>query len=447
MGADQTEITFSAMQISCQEYLKALGCFDYNAANKIASKISKISAVIGSLLTTLAKCELTYTSLEFLKSKFLRKDDFLDILYLEALKEIQNIVKTLTSSPNMIDQDSIDHFINFSHGLQEFIPIRRAQIHIYRSLPTAFSDLANHSVREAWAFGHWCRVGISSFERELSMLRNLLIAHTAIVNYNFKDTTINMYAAKIELREWRKICSHQEYSEKSADKPEETTRGLFWHSFFSSGLEKNSKGGRRDQSLNNMEWLRKYHCNLTAKMTLYFTSALLEREMTMNGDFKNLWRKIDAENYYELIRNFKKKSGAHSIALIYEVTDDIQFQPHGYICNDVHYEKPTGINSFPCIYSYPKEQPLEHWPNIISIMQGQDPIKCTPFHRSTPIYFCDKGVGSTYYMIRVDAHVGLVIIYTEKHTHSDAATSEFIMSMANRLSGVEVLQNLQKLTD
>jgi len=36
--------------------------------------------------------------------------------------------------------------------------------------------------------------------------------------------------------------------------------------------------------------------------------------------------------------------------LVYEVNDDAPFYPQGYVGSEVQYEKPTGLNSFPCIY-------------------------------------------------------------------------------------------------
>jgi hypothetical protein len=53
------------------------------------------------------------------------------------------------------------------------------------------------------------------------------------------------------------------------------------------------------------------------------------------------------------ISNFKKRFGAHSISLLYEVTDDTPFYPQGYVCPDSPYEAPQGIHSFPFIFCHP----------------------------------------------------------------------------------------------
>ena len=87
-------------------------------------------------------------------------------------------------------------------------------------------------------------------------------------------------------------------------------------------------------------------------------------------------------------------------------------------------------------------------PNIISIMQDKDPKKITPFNRTVPIHFFDKKVGSAYYFIRIDDFVSLVVIFPpEKHSVPDSNTSESIMTLANSLSGVDILTSLQKFKE
>ena len=75
-------------------------------------------------------------------------------------------------------------------------------------------------------------------------------------------------------------------------------------------------------------------------------------------------------------------------------------------------------------------------------MKNKDPKKETPFNKTKPNHFYDKSTGSAYYFIRVDDFVSLVVIFLEKHTSPDNTTSESVMDLANKLSGVEVLASL-----
>jgi len=187
-----------------------------------------------------------------------------------------------------------------------------------------------------------------------------------------------------------------------------------------------------------MQWLEKFLSNLTARMTLYFMHVLLERETILGGDIRSLWKKVDVD-YHGFIRNYQNKSGAVSILLIYEVNDDVPFYPQGYVGSGIQYDKPTGLNSFPCIYCSTEEKPESHLPNVISIMQDKDPKKETPFNRDTPIHFFDKMLGYSYYFTRIDEFVSLVIIFEKQ---SDNSAPEFIMELAKKLCGHEVLASL-----
>jgi hypothetical protein len=81
-------------------------------------------------------------------------------------------------------------------------------------------------------------------------------------------------------------------------------------------------------------------------------------------------------------------------------------------------------------------------PNIISIIQDKDPKRETPFSRTAPHYFHDTMFGNSYYFIRIDEFVSLVIIFEKQPKHSDSNALEFIMDVANKLSGKEVLESL-----
>ncbi|RIA88742.1 hypothetical protein C1645_774142 [Glomus cerebriforme] len=437
------------MQQLIKEHFQALGCFDFGAAHKSSNKIPKSSSYVGSMLQILTRCEQSYTTLDYLKSNklFRRKDDHLYTLYNDALNSVKNLYKlpppTSTINGEQLDVDDL------RKTLQDFIEIRQSQILIYRSIPAHFSNINDEKIvdeterviikAEEYRLNETLGPLGVGVESELTILKYLFMARKAIVTYNFKDSAVFLYTAKSKLSSWKEVCSQQVYPEKkSSNRNEESTSAFSaLQSFFSS--EKQLKQVKRgNDSPNNMQWLEKFLSNLTARMTLYFMHVLLERETILGGDIKSLWKRVDID-YHGIIRNYQKKSGAISILLIYEVSDDVPFYLQGYVGSGIQYDKPTGLNSFPCIYCSPKEKPENHLPNIISVMQDKDPKKETPFNRNTPIHFFDKTLGYSYYFIRIDEFVSLVIIF-EKQT--DNSAPEFIMELANKLSGVEILTSL-----
>lgn len=62
--------------------------------------------------------------------------------------------------------------------------------------------------------------------------------------------------------------------------------------------------------------------------------------------------------------------------------------------------------------------------------------------RADPVYFSDAVVGSTYYLMRIDKHAVIIIIYLDKHTNREPATVEFLTKIVASLRGTTVIEEL-----
>ncbi|CAG8500247.1 3140_t:CDS:2 [Acaulospora colombiana] len=160
----------------------------------------------------------------------------------------------------------------------------------------------------------------------------------------------------------------------------------------------------------------------------------------MGGDLRSSWKKINPD-HYATIKSFRSR-GVLYVSLIYEITD-VPFHENGYIGTGVDYEKPSGKDSFRFIFSYPEENP-DHLPKIASIIQEKDETRETPLTKNEAIY--EKCDNACYYLIRIDHHVCLVVI-SERMERADSGTLEFITTLAKKLSGLEVLNILQKFAE
>ncbi|KAG0025356.1 hypothetical protein BGZ82_010067, partial [Podila clonocystis] len=268
----------------------------------------------------------------------------------------------------------------------------------------------------------------SGIQFELKILRHGLLLDRAIAEYDVQISSTHQYLARASLSGWKQQTLEQDYTDKSHYRPEETS----WrHSFFSSSEDKNKSmvKGKLNLLPNHYLWLNRWITSERSKLTIYFMDILLEKERAMGGDERSLWADIDPD-MHGLIRTFRKKAGARSISFVYEISPDVRFSTTGFISANAPYEAATGLNSFPCIYSYPPDPPKDHWPNIISIMQGS--VSLLRQFRSQ--YFYDRKIGCTYYVARIDRHVSIVIIYLDKHPTPDSSAMEFLQLLA---AGVE----------
>ncbi|KAF9930465.1 hypothetical protein FBU30_000434 [Linnemannia zychae] len=344
------------------------------------------------------------------------------------------------------DHSAADHVVLYTI-LRELCSLRMALIGIYRMLSLSTVDIdvkiilpEAERVLQMYETGtieiHYSVLGLG-IECEIQSLRHALILGRAISEYDLQKSAIHLHLAKVALSEWHRLSSEQEYAEKSNHRPEETT----WrYNIFASVEEKSKSASKAKFSIqpNHLIWLNKWVASEKSKMTIYFMDNLLEKEQAMGGDERSLWSGMDPD-MHTMIRTFRKKAGAHSISLVYEISRDVRFSTSGFVSANAPYEPPTGLNSFPCIYSYPPEPPRDHWPNIISIMQGS--INILRQFRSQ--YFYDRKIGCTYYVARADQYVSIVIIYLDKHPQPDAGAMDFLQLLAGKLRHTDVLSALR----
>ncbi|RUP14542.1 hypothetical protein BC936DRAFT_139657 [Jimgerdemannia flammicorona] len=458
------------MEQLCEECILALACFDYIAANKIATKILRLSQQLGNVLLKLINCEGMFTQLSFLKPKwFMRKDDFLNTLYINLGEEVSREAENLENAIQFGYGANVDDYktVPLLRALENHIKLRQGQIHIYRTIATTLpesqtstiilNDIAGiQEMYDAMQMSDQLGLLGSGVGRELVILRTLLLTRDAITNFNFKDACINLYLCKREFKEWRRVTQEQTYLEKTSVKSLDLKDSSSWRfSLFSSSSDKTSKPARWSGSTSSrtsidtalphtMQWHARLLSSLTSKMTLYFMDILLDRERAATNANENadaLWKGLEID-YHAQIVAFRRRHNAFSISFIYEVTTDTPFYPQGYMCADTPYEQPTGVHSFPFIYAFPN-QPKDHLPNTISIIQGSR-IKLLD-QRAGPVHFFDHKIGYTYYLLRIDSHVHMLVIYLDRHANRDTATVEFMEAVAAGLRGTEVFKDMMRM--
>lgn len=82
-------------------------------------------------------------------------------------------------------------------------------------------------------------------------------------------------------------------------------------------------------------------------------------------------------------------------------------------------------------------------PNIISIIQGSKHKLNDP--KTGLVHFFDSTIGSTYYLMRIDKHAVMVIIYEDKHMHREPTTMEFLTNIVTSLRGSTVIEELIRI--
>lgn len=244
---------------------------------------------------------------------------------------------------------------------------------------------------------------------EINVLKRLLLAQLAIARAEFKDSILLLTQCRMEFDAWRDDIKKIQAEQKIPQVRQ-----------FPTGIH---------------QWLALFLSSLSAKMTLYFYPVFKKAEQEVSGNSlstKDL--KIDPD-YFAVVESFVTRTNAHNISLIFECRGK-PYCKDGYTC-DKSDDPPTGINSWPAIFSYPKESPpREHWPNIISIILDNQAalVQCKePF-----VYFFDARLNFTYFLSHVEPQITMAILFNEKKKPNEQAIWEFVSAMLRALRNRDI---------
>jgi len=195
-------------------------------------------------------------------------------------------------------------------------------------------------------------------------------------------------------------------------------------------------------------WLTKLHMVLHSKLTFYFFPILQRSELSNSDDIKNWSTKLEI-NYQSLVVDFCQKAGAYHVSVIFDEAGSQQPEPPppnstlvnvGYDFSGEPIEKKMGLASWPSIVSYPSGQPLEHWPNVISlIMDNPDHLN----KYKEPLFCLDTHVNASYFLSKIDPRMWLVVIYNKKKNKNDLLTQEFMYIMTTNLRNWKIFSLLK----
>ncbi|ORX82436.1 hypothetical protein BCR32DRAFT_244177 [Anaeromyces robustus] len=324
-----------------------LGQFNNLEANSRALMLkndafSQTSSIYSAYLLRIVNMDSLYTSLQFSKPGFFRKN-LLD-QYLRLYNDLKKDEQILSMGKN-------GHIYKI---FLEYAKIRFELINIYGELSKAncntYSAILDHVKVLEWDNSQSMNFPSLSIGiiKEISIIKNLLLAQLSLISYNFKNSVLYTYLAKNDLNQWINNLQTQ-------IKHQQETQTL--------------ETGKAELEIpNNQKWLKKFLSYTLAKINVYFNIILSKKSSEILHQI-NLKTDPDPLN---MIKNFvSKNNNILNISFIYSsLSKNTSIRPDGgYSC--ISTVPLTGIHSYPAIFSFPNEPPLNHWPNIISIIQSK----------------------------------------------------------------------------
>ncbi|XP_055328186.1 KICSTOR subunit 2-like [Paramacrobiotus metropolitanus] len=273
-------------------------------------------------------------------------------------------------------------------------------------------------------FHHPCLAILeSAFSYETEILKSLIDAQLSMANWDFLASLVHINQAHRRLALWP----------TSVQAPE-------------SSLPANYKIAPL-KSISPpalYTWFVKYQTALLAKFSLYFHDVL-SKQTGLAAEFRTLLTRNNPD-YYSKIATFQRKSDASHICLVLD-TNGMDYRGPGYRFPGAEIEKPTGLDTYPVIFSYPAERPTKHWPSIVMILASRSDQFEGPDNAISTYDKIEKEnkitMERTYFIARIEERFYIVLIFEIKKSEKDSAVNLFLSDMVTQLRGSAVLESLK----
>lgn len=408
-------------QTFLDNFFLAVVLFDYDKAKDITEKerdnprhsSSPTWQLLMASLVQLCTSEKSYSSLTFLSSKgFLRKDSALKAHYESLRHDFHKIEEgDGTASNGDLEQllahlcGQLGHFVSARLELMDFYEkITNVGLGRHVNFEDVLAQIQQINLQYQKNFHHPLLGHLKSvFTFECESLVKLIEAQMAMQQWSFLSSLLHLHEAHAKLGAWEVLLQ-----------PKENRRTL-------------SLIPRTQTVPPLYQWLWRLKAHFVSKFSLYFHDVLSKQTSTQ--EMKMLSSKCVTDFYAKML-SFHRKMDAKCIALVFDASNCEQYRGPGYRHPDRPWEPPQGMETYPAVVCHPVEKPSVLWPNVVMIISDRahelniiDRIFC----------FYDKGSQVTYFLIRVEPRMTLVVIFDTKKSEKDSYISTFMTNFANDL--------------
>ncbi|XP_071955184.1 KICSTOR subunit 2-like [Antedon mediterranea] len=416
-------------------YFVALGQYNYDRAKELVEKEREVvrsqsnsSTWVSmlSMLSRLAVAEKNYASLTYLNPKWLfgKKEQSMRLTYTGLVTDLSSFEINGPGQPGAVQQ--INSFLShICKQIHNFCEARAETVEFYDKLCPMVNQRTDVDYGELLSivdrltathgdhFHHPLLSPIKQcFTLELEVLQSLLKAHHHMLDWLFLPTLLQLHNVHSKLENLGANIRFKEGKKSGVAIPSKTV-----------GVPP------------LYQWLARFKAAQVSKFSLYFYGSLC-KQADLKGHLSNLL--ID---YRAKIIAFHKKADAMNVSLVYDTNNAKEvFKGHGYHHPDSPHEVPTGLDSYPAIFSYPEEKPpIKLWPMVVMLLNSKA-AELTDLDRV--IYSFDKTQSMTYFVTRLEGRFSLVVIFNFKKSERDSYIKLFMQEMNLNLRGSNMFAGL-----
>ncbi|KAL5013323.1 hypothetical protein ScPMuIL_007593 [Solemya velum] len=418
-----------------ENYFLFISQFAFDKAKDIVEKeqTHKGSAMSpwGQLIHSLAQfaaAEKTYMSLTFLEQKwFARSRDSLRHVYQLLGQDFRKVEESVRQQENGLPGPSWEFEQLLAHlcgQLCNFLAARQRTMDFYEQMSAMgtyksmnYEDLVkvitDINKSNTKSFHHPLLSYLkSSFSMECEIVSHLLNAQMFMTQWQFLPSLFQLHQAHSKLMSWGAAAQVKEH--KKSFGVSSVKHGM-WPALY--------------------QWLLKYKSLLVSKFSLYFYEILSKQ--TVPNEMKNLITKT-SEDFVSKIIIFQKKCDAKNISLVLDIQGiEESYKGPGYHYPNKICEPPKGLDCYPAIFSYPQEKPSSVWPNVVMLInqRNSEPDKVNSFY--------DKKAQCTYFTIKVDTRLNLVVLFETRKSEKDSYVVGFLTEMGILLKCSKLFTSLK----
>jgi len=430
-----------------ESYFYTVAQFQFDRAHDLSEKEKEqFKPIPGTLwmallssLTNFAVVEKSYFSMAFVERRLLRRE-VIRPLYCNLSSELKKLFshsenknQSIRGRHNTMETLSLE----ISKQLHQFIEARLKMIDFYEFMAKSGWSRINNTNELIKA--------ITEVNQEFSKKFHHPILDPLKTSFTYEvDVVLMLFQTKVYLSEWEflnsllalKECQTKLHAwcmlHPSLSVKDQLMSTFSYKSFF----------GRSNKKQTDIpflyHWLYQFYENLLSKFTFYFYTTLSAQAPV--ADIKTTVTKTNID-YMGKLNNFEKKTDTSCISVVLDTsTKKNIYRGHGYHLDNTIREQPTGMNSFPSIVNIPEIKPKEHWPNVISMITDHS----EELHATDKIiYFFDSKLESSYYLIKIDVRMTLVLIYNSKKKERDSYIQGFLTDMRALLQHDNMYQMLK----
>ncbi|XP_033096186.1 KICSTOR complex protein C12orf66 homolog [Anneissia japonica] len=439
MANSNAQLTSIPEQSILEVYFLALGQYNYDRAKEQAEKEREaMRSASGSaswfwvntlgMLSRLAVAEKNYASLTYLSPKWFGKKESMKLTYSSLVTDLGSMEQSGAGQTGQAQQtevllahicDQIRHFCEARTETVEFYdklcPMgnQRTDVDYGELLSTVDGLIATHGHH----FHHPLLIPIKQrFTLELEVLQGLLKAHQFMLDWQFLPTLLQLHNVHSKLENLGANIRFKEGKKSGVVIPSKAV-----------GVPP------------LYQWLARFKAAQVSKFSLYFHDSLSKQALS-TSEFKGHLANLLVDHRAKIIA-FSKKADALNVSVVYDTNNAIEvFKGHGYHHPYSQHEVPTGLDSYPAIFSYPEEKPIRLWPMVVMLLNSKAD-ELTDLDRV--IYSFDKTQSMTYFITRLEGRFSLVVIFNSKKSERDSYIKSFMQEMNMLLRGSNIFASLR----